>query len=286
MTVEVIKIRSNDFERVYPLLTEFKNVTGITREGWKVIFRDNWRNAEDHFGYFLADKGKPVGLLGMIFSTRMIDREEHKFCDLSAWYVKPEYRGHSIALLIPILGRKDLTITTFTASNRVIAVLRKLGFKDIESHIRIAIPIPLTSKNVRVTYDPEVIFSKLTGEDLRIFQNHSRLNCTHIGITTPKGFSHVMVNKVFRKGIQLAHVDYASNRAILIDHANLIAWNVMQKTRCFGIEIGEHMLTKKIPLFSLRIKRNHPILFRSSNLKPEVIDTVHSEIQLLGLYPT
>lgn len=286
MSVEVTKIKSSDFERVYPLLTEFKNTTGITREGWKVIFQENWKSSEDHFGYCLLDESKPVGILGMIFSSRRINGDKHKFCDLSAWYVKPDYRGHSIALLIPILGRKDLTITTFTASNRVIAVLRRLGFKDIESHIRIVPPIPLRPKNVHVTFDTQIISLKLRGEDLQIFQDHSCLSCTHIGIITPEGFSHVMVNKVFRKGIPLAHVDYTSDRAILINHVNLIAWNVMREMRCFGIEIGEHMVTKNIPGISLKIKRNHPILFRSSHLKPEAIDTVYSEIQLLGLYPT
>jgi len=125
MALGIAKVHAADFERIHPLLDGFVNASHLTKEDWRKQFNPPWGGHRDYCGYMLLDDKQPVGFLGLLFSRHPIHGQIEEFCDLAAWIVKEEYRSNSLALLFPLLKEKNLTITTFTASNRVITVLKK-----------------------------------------------------------------------------------------------------------------------------------------------------------------
>ena len=58
-----------------------------SEQDWRILFDYQWDTEEGHCGYALLDKGKVVGMLGMVFSERTIDGAVRKFCNLHTWWV-------------------------------------------------------------------------------------------------------------------------------------------------------------------------------------------------------
>jgi len=147
----------------------------------------------------LLDDKQPVGFLGLLFSRHPIHGQIEEFCDLAAWIVKEEYRSNSLALLFPLLKEKNLTITTFTASNRVITVLKKLGFQDIETELHFLLPVPIPHPSIKVIFDKEKIAESLDGDACQIFSDHRDLHCWHALIKTHADSCYIMLNCAQKK---------------------------------------------------------------------------------------
>jgi acetoacetyl-CoA synthetase len=138
---ETRKAYPQDFETVYPLLREHFRNPAVSKEDFRRLFQKHWRSPEDHCGYLLEENGQPVGFLGTIFSLRPVGGRMEHFCNLTAWYVRPEHRSSSLQLILPMLSLKKTTFTNLTASSRVIEVLQKLKFKSLEDRIWFIPPI-------------------------------------------------------------------------------------------------------------------------------------------------
>jgi hypothetical protein len=67
----VREARGDDFERVYPLLLEFKN-SHLSKEHWRQLFVDHSGLQNDHFGWVLVDDDNVVGFVSTILSERTI----------------------------------------------------------------------------------------------------------------------------------------------------------------------------------------------------------------------
>ena len=108
--VSMCDARAEDFEKVYPLFLEFNNPY-VTKEHWRQLFVDHSGCQDGRFGYILFDGEDAVGFLGTTFSERTFGGEKFRFCNMSNWIVKNEYRGHSLGLLAKVMANKNVTIT-------------------------------------------------------------------------------------------------------------------------------------------------------------------------------
>ena len=104
--MKIEKAVTGDFHQVCPLLQEFNNPK-ISKEQWKNLFSDYWNFQGSHCGYKLMDGSNIVGFVAYIFSRKRINGKWEKFCNLSSWIVKKEYRSSSIDLLYPLRDLSD-----------------------------------------------------------------------------------------------------------------------------------------------------------------------------------
>ncbi len=80
-------------------------------------------------------------------------------------------------------------------------------------------------------------------------------------------------------------INYISNPNFFVKYIQGCARSFCRQLNIQGLMVGEHSLGgKKLPL-ALRIQRRHALLFRSKNVDRSQIDTLYSEIQVLGLKP-
>src|SRR5688572_12250300 len=101
-------------QRVYDGVLREMN-PALTLERWRSIFEFPWRNPEDHVGYALLDESdRVVGFAGFIYSRQRINGTEGTFCNITSWVVKDPYRSSALALVMPAVSRRDLTITNLT----------------------------------------------------------------------------------------------------------------------------------------------------------------------------
>ncbi len=119
---DLVPVTESMFEDIRPVLSAFNAPPGDSPL-WKGLLSTSWPVEEDHRGYALMEKGEAVGFIGLIFSRREIDGRMEKFCNVSSIVTTEEHRHESMALIKPLLGLKDYTITNFTPTLAMTAVV-------------------------------------------------------------------------------------------------------------------------------------------------------------------
>ena len=123
-----------DFEKTYPLFAKFKNYR-LLKGDWQQLFTDHWKSNEGYIGYVLEDRERIIGFLGFMFSSRVLNDKQEKFCNLTTWVVDERFRNESLYLIIPVLKLTDYTLTIHSASKETYAAFKKIGFLDYSVYI-------------------------------------------------------------------------------------------------------------------------------------------------------
>ena len=262
-----------------------------SEEDWKKLFNYTWKKEEDSNGYVLIDQSDIVGVIGMIFSKRIIDGKENKFCNLHNWHVKEKYRGRSLQLMKPVLNLTDYTVTDFTPTGRVCSISKKLGFKELDSTLRIFFPIYISSNTSRsnefqIITDDENIEEALKNEHSKIFRDHKDYGCSHMLIRSKANlndYCYIVYTKVTRYIRPYCYIHYLSNTN-LFERANmLICSRLSRLNNCLFTVIDNRLVSNKRFPFSFKFPFQNRQLYLSSNVQPKNIDTLYFEVVFLKL---
>jgi len=279
------KVYAEDFEKIYPLLLQF-NDTRLSKEYWRRIFTKHWDGEEDYFGYALFDNNESVGFLGTFFSERVINSRKQKFCNLTCWIVKDAYRNESLLFLGPLLKLKEYTITAFTPDRATYVTLKKFGFEDIETHMRLILPLSMpevAGGNCSVEFDRERIKGYLREDDLKVYNDHLKFNCIHLLIRVDEGNCYMLLTRARKKALYFAHIHYVNNPDIFLKYIGRLSLRVCLKLKVCGVLAEERFLSGRVPKHSASIKISKPRLFKSNLLQKNEIDNLYSELVVLGI---
>ncbi len=254
---------------------------------WKNLFNYKWSSEEEHFGYALIDGARIVGILGTMFSERVINGSVMRFCNLHSWIVEEKYRAKSLLLLRPILNFNH-TITDFSPSKRVISILKRLGFNELGSGLKILLPCasPVSNRdldNFQITQDTQYIENKLNESDLKICHDHLSYKCNHLLIYDKRYYCYLIYSKVVRHWMPYCYIHYISNKDIFAKVDKAIRLYLLKKSHTRFLAVDSRLLPKiKLP-FSFNFPLETCQLYKSPNLKPDQIDALYSELTLLNL---
>jgi hypothetical protein len=281
--VTIEKAVSEDFERVYPLLLDF-NISRLTKDDWRRIFARNWNSPEDFCGFLLLKDREVKGYLGLLFSRRTINGRVEKFCNMTSWIVKDDCRSQSLRLLAELLKLKDYTVTNFTASKTVAAILPKFGFTELPTSQQLLFPAPnsvLGSSKYRCSFHREEIRGCLDQSDRDIFDDHAQLDCRHLVIMAGDQYCYLVVkNRVYRH-LPYARVHYLSNRALFAEAIDSVRTKICWRLRVAGLMVDERYLAGHSFRYAKPSGPACAAFFKSSTLTKNDIDTLYSEMILL-----
>jgi|TARA_B110000495_G_C22940318_1_gene550133 hypothetical protein len=281
----VKKVFWEDFDLIYPLLEQLNN-SHIKKDQWKRLFINHWSNKEDYFGYFLIEKNKAVGFLGLMFSTFTVNHTEYNFCNFTSWVVDKRHRSESIKLLLPVLKMKNFTLTSHTMSSDTYFIFKKLGFSDLEDTLVVIPPLPtlqIFSGECRVTINNKTTPIFLSEKDLKIYNDHSALDVNFIFAQTEQGYSMIIASRPIKKNLPFAHLHYVSNLNIFLECIHEIRLKV-----CIHLKTAALLVDKRY-LNGIKIPKTweyllpQPRLYKSDHLTKKDITTLYSEMLLLNL---
>jgi acetoacetyl-CoA synthetase len=275
---------SHDFERVYPLIQQFDNPL-VGKEDWRTFFSHHWVTDDLPVGYIIEDNAEVVGFLGTIFSRRSIGDKEYLFCNLSTWIVQEDHRGMSLLLLFEVLKRKECTFTDFTA-NKVAPILKKFSFQDLAQNLFVQFPLPFPQSlfgGIKVYTQENELTGRLEGLALSIYQDHAGLKCSHLLVETGQQQCYLLYDVVQRKRLPFARIHYISNPQFYLNQAYRFASPACRKAKVYGWMAAENLLRSQKPRFAYTIPQKQSLLFKSDSLSAQQVDTLYSELQLLGL---
>jgi hypothetical protein len=290
--VSIRDARAEDFEKVYPLLQEFNNPF-VTKEHWRQLFVDHSGCQDGRFGYILFDGDNAVGFMGTTFSERTFNGEKVRFCNMSNWIVKNEYRGHSLSLLAKVVANKNVTITNISPTPQVLKVCQKMGFTLMDKTERIILPAVtgLFRRSAKILTKRSEVEAALKGEQLKICRDHALPWNHHALIQAPEGECYVMMNRSDKtiKGdvrVPFARVHHLSNADVFAKYADRLALAVAADLKVVGMIVDERYLRgHKIWHSFPRPGGARTAAFKSAksaDLSAVDIDNLYSEVVLLN----
>ena len=125
------EIQESDLDAIADLLT--RGFVHRSRDYWMLgLRRQSMRSPPEgapRYGYLMEDDGRPVGCLLLIYSTKVIDGEATTCCNVSSWYVDPEFRNYAALFASMTQKRKDVTYFNVTPAVPTWPILEAQGFQ-------------------------------------------------------------------------------------------------------------------------------------------------------------
>lgn len=271
----------NDFEQVYPLLKKI-NSKRLKRDDWFRLFQNHWSLEEFSPGIVLEKEDEIVGFLGTIYSRQIIDGQSHLVCNLSSWIVQDEYRSHSVMMILPLIRKKDLLLTSFSSNDTTYQLYQKLGFKEGNASRRIIYAWPFLQRKMSADY--QIVtdnndISKIIRSDKKVFADHKGFG--NICVLIKYHDEECLLIGVRRK--KCFKLYYSESSIFLQKHINNFKSNIMARLHVRKMIIDEHLL-EQTPLFlSRKLTRGNPYQYKTRSDMHSPVLPKYSEIFLLNM---
>ena len=255
--ISIQRAQEKDSDAVYSLFQQYFAQVRYSREQWRRLFKRTWQVADDSCGLLLLDGEKVRGFLGTIYSERCFDGRMHRLCNMTSWVVADDSRMHSLKLLLELLKLSDCTLTNFTPSPGVAALLERTGFKEISAGRLFLWPAPWppgSPFSARLIADPV----------LRVDQSYCYM---------------VTTRSTYRR-FPVAKIHYLSHPERFNRWPPWIRMPICVRLKVFGL-VTERRFFQSISSFATSIPVESRTFYRSGCLQPRQIDTLYSEMIML-----
>jgi len=226
----------------------------------------------------LRDGQRVGGALLAFYSDRLIEGRVERFCNMGTWCVLPAYRSHSIRLLRAMLAQEGYTVTCLSPIERVVAITAKFKFRPLDTSAVLIpnLPWPSLPGRTRISADPDVISSTLTGAQLELYNDHAQaLAARHLVLIRGERSCYVMYRETPLKGIACAEILHVSNPELFRLAINSLTRHLLLRHRLLATRAELRTIVQR-PLFSVR-RNPRPKQYRSASLDPSQIDDLYSE---------
>jgi len=238
-----------------------------------------WKAEAPNHGFVLRDGKRIVGAHLAFYSERLVGGRVERFCDLGTWYVRPEFRFHSIRLIKALLAQEGYHFTALTPSAKVTSIHTRLGFRSLDTSAVVIpnLPWPGRPGRTRISADPDLIGSTVTGKELELYHDHAEaLAAHHLVLIRGSDSCYVMYRETRFKGVPLAVILHVSNpelfhRAILSLTRHMLVRHGLLVTQ------AELRIIRYRPTLSLKVAPRAK-MYRSASLEPGQIDGLYSEV--------
>jgi hypothetical protein len=181
------EILEGDLDAIGELLT--RGFVHRSREYWmRGLHHQGARSLPSgtpRYGYLLEHQGVPVGCLLLIYSSKIIDGESVICCNVSSWYVDPEFRNYAALFASMTQKRKEVTYFNVTPAVATWPILEAQGFVPYCRGLYFS--VPALSRGGRgmtveaVTQDTALVAgltdAGLTDAELAMLKRHAEYGC-------------------------------------------------------------------------------------------------------------
>jgi hypothetical protein len=285
--VKLEKTTSSLFPRLYEAFLHDDDPLSSEAD-WRNVLDYAWDLGEGYSGYAMLDNDEVVGMMAMVFSRRLINGVEKKFCNLHTWWVREDYRGRSVAMLRPILRLNDYTITHFTPCDRVRAVTKRLGFEDLDSRLRILLPQPVRSRKAMsrgadLLFEAAQITPKLDAGNQRILLDHLPYRVGNLLVQDGVRSSYVLYTHVVRHRLAYCHVHYVSDMSVYQKNEAAVRAALLRRHHAKFVAVDDRLTSGMRFQNSFKFWAPAHALFKTNDVVPGQIDNLYSDVVFLSL---
>jgi hypothetical protein len=201
------EISETDFDAVADLLT--RGFVGRSRQYWlQGLRRQATREVPDgypRFGYMLDNDGMPVGVLLLLYTSRVNGGKTAIQCNLSSWYVDPAFRNYAPLLTKIAQKNKEVTYLNVSPATWTWPIIETQGFTSYCSGLFFSIPALSRVKpgmTVETVAPNARVIEGLPDTEVELLTRHARYGCLSLVCRTPTGgpFPFILLPMRIRRG--------------------------------------------------------------------------------------
>jgi hypothetical protein len=201
------EISGADLDAVADLLTH--GFVGRSRQYWMQGLRRQAArqvpNGYPRFGYMLDNDGMPVGVLLLLYSSRMNGGEAAIYCNLSSWYVEPAFRNYAPLLTKIAQKNKEVTYLNISPATWTWPIIEAQGFNSYCSGLFFSLP---ALSRVEPGLTVEIIspdaraIEGLPDPEVELLASQAQYGCLSLVCRTPNGgaFPFILIPMRIRRG--------------------------------------------------------------------------------------
>jgi len=239
-----------------------------------------WQTDAPNHGFLLRDGQRVVGACVAFYSERLVAGRVERFCNVGAWSVLPAYRFHSIRLFTALLAQEGYHFTALSGNATALAIFARFKFRSLDTSAALIpnLPWPTVPGRTRISGDPGVIESSLTGTELELYRDHAHALAVQHHVLLRGCESCYIMYREFR------HRDAPLYAVLLhVSNPDLFRRAIVPLTRHLLVRhrlvatLGELRIIGPQPRLSFRLNA-WPKMYRSASLEPGRIDNLYSEL--------
>ena len=176
------EIVESDLDAIGDLLTRgFQHrsreywMRGLRRQGTRPV-----PPGAPRYGYLIENDGLPVGCLLMIYSNKISNGETATCCNVSSWYVDPEFRNYAALFASMTQKRREITYFNVTPAAATWPILETQGFAPYCRGLYFSVPALLRSgrdMTVEAVTPATLSVAGLPQADLEMLKRHADYGC-------------------------------------------------------------------------------------------------------------
>ena len=213
------KIRSRQISE-----SDFVGVIDLLTRGFRVRSRRYWDRAlaqlASHptpaglprYGYLLECEGRPVGVILLIFSSVLDGDTSTIRCNVSSWYVEPQFRSHAALFVSQAIRHKNVTYVNISPAPHTRPIIEAQGFSRYGSGQFVTVPVLAAKRDdqrTRVIGVDALPDASLEVKDRALLLDHRSYGCISLWCTTPdRAYPFVFVPRWLKGVIPCAQLIY------------------------------------------------------------------------------
>ncbi|MCP2264891.1 hypothetical protein APR03_002234 [Promicromonospora thailandica] len=278
--VRLAPITTDDLPRAGEFLSVHLDGT-LTPAQWARSLRPTWSTTHPDHGFLLEADGLVVGVYAALYSETGGPGRDRPVCNLAAWCVLEEYRGHSLRLVRAMLAQRDRELTDLSPSGTVVPLNERLGFRRLDTSGALAVNLPLPARRgTRLVTGHANIEALLTGADLAAYRDHAGSPAAHHLVAVVDGRPcWVVFRTVRRKGLRLfASVLHVSDPDVFRAAAPAVYRHVLL-AHGLPFTLLQTRVSGPRPWHSVPLRTQRPAMYLSrTSQPPEAVSYLYSEL--------
>jgi hypothetical protein len=276
-----------DLEAVAELLT--RGFAGRTRAYWlRGLERQSERQIPANcprYGYLLEHQGVPVGVLLLLYTSRIEGSETAIRCNVSSWYVEPQFRNYATLLTSMAQKNKHVTYINISPAATTWPIIEAQGFKRYCRGLFFSLPLLSPSESgmtVEIVTPDSRAIAGLPTPDMELLRSHAEYGCLALACrTADAAMPFIMVPKRLKHGrfpAPAMQLVYCRDPAELVRCAGAIGRLLLRRGKPVLIVDANAALPGLAGIYSETRGRKY---FKGPN-PPRLADLTETELVLYG----
>jgi hypothetical protein len=235
------------------------------------------------YGYLMESDGAVVGAILVICTTMREGNATTTRCNLSSWYVVPDFRAYATLLVSRALRHKDVTYLNVSPAPHTEPIIEAQGFARYCDGIFVAVPLLnglFGNAGVRVFdahQEPEVDFDP---DEREVLLQHAAHGCISLWCaTSERAYPFVFRPRLVRAVLPCAQLIYCADREDFVRFAGPIGRYLALRGRAVVIVDSNGRIPGLVGLYR---RGSMPKYFKGPQ-RPRLGDLAYTEYALLGV---
>lgn len=280
--VEIAYAPRSETEEIARFMAEVFPRAKWGMDRWRMLLDGRWAGTQNGIAITARDRGKLVGVLGMVTAERPTYLGPRTTANMSSWYLLKSHRGTGLGgrMLDFATSRPGITVTNFATSALAKPALDRSRLVEIDAARHLF--APRGPARLRVHSDPLALGSDLSDRDRQIVEDHAGLAIPSYVVETPDGLCLVLLSVKRKVPEFLSHeLLYAGDLKLLGRYVRDFA-DALLPPEGARLAIDERFLPPGVDSDARQVL-TAPRYSTPGDLPPSAVDHIYSEIVLLDL---